>query len=280
MPSDALKSRACLLLAAFLFSTGGAAIKGSSFGAWEVAGTRSLIASAVLFMLLPEARRRINWHHLLAALSYALTLVLFVVANKLTTAANAIFLQSTGPIYLLLAAPLLLKEPVKRADVWSMGLMAAGMSLFFIDAEAATAIATDPTRGTLLAAVSGAFWAGVVVGLRWLERDAPGSGPSTVAWGNALAFVISLPFLSGIPSGGVTDWLGVAYLGCFQLALAYVLLSRGLRGVPALEASLLLLLEPALNPLWTWLTLNERPSGWAIAGGALIVSATIARLRR
>jgi drug/metabolite transporter, DME family len=99
-----------------------------------------------------------------------------------------------------------------------------------------------------------------------------------VAAGNAIAFLISLPFLSGIPAGTAIDWLGVAYLGCFQLAV--VLLSRGLRRVPALEASLLLLLEPALNPFWTWLVLRERPSAWAIAGGALILSATIARLRR
>lgn len=280
MPSDALKSRACLLLAAFLFSTGGAAIKGSSFGAWEIAGARSLIAAVVLLALVPEARRRVNWRHLLVGLSYALTLVSFVAANKLTTSANAIFLQSTGPIYLLLAAPLLLKEPVKRADAWALALMAAGMSLFFVDAERATAIATDPARGNLLAAVSGAFWAGVVAGLRWLERDSPGSGPSTVAVGNTIAFFISLPFLAGIPVGAVSDWAGVAYLGCFQLALAYVLLSRGLRGVPALEASILLLLEPALNPFWTWLMLGERPSTWALTGGVLIVSATFVRLRR
>ena len=279
MPSDALKSRACLLLAAFLFSTGGAAIKGSSFGAWEIAGARSLIAAAVLLALVPEARRRVNWRHLLVGLSYALTIVTFVAANKLTTSANAIFLQSTGPIYLLLAAPLLLKEPVKRADAWAMALMAAGMSLFFVDAERATAIATDPARGNVLGAISGLFWAGVVAGLRWLERDAPGSGPATVAVGNVLAFVISVPFLTGIPAGTASDWAGVIYLGCFQLALAYVLLSRGLRGVPALEASLLLLLEPALNPVWTWLTLAEMPSAWAIAGGVLIVSATVVRLR-
>ncbi|HZO56795.1 MAG TPA: DMT family transporter [Bryobacteraceae bacterium] len=280
MPSDALKSRAYLLLAALLFSTGGAVIKGSSFAAWEIAGARSLIAAVVLVALVPEARRRVNWRHLLVGLSYALTLVSFVAANKLTTSANAIFLQSTGPIYLLLAAPLLLKESVTRADALAMALMAAGMSLFFVDAETATTIATDPARGNILAAFSGAAWAGVVAGLRWLERDTPGSGPSTVAAGNAIAFLISLPFLSGIPKGTAIDWLGVAYLGCFQLAVAYVLLSRGLRRVPALEASLLLLLEPALNPFWTWLVLRERPSAWAIAGGALILSATIARLRR
>lgn len=280
MSHDALKSRLCLLLAAFLFSTGGAAIKGSSFGAWEIAGGRSLIAAAALWAIVPEARRRVNWRHCLVGLSYALTLVAFVAANKMTTSANAIFLQATGPIYLLLAAPLLLKEPVKRADGWALALMAVGMALFFVDAERATAIATDPERGNLLAAFSGATWAGVVAGLRWLERASPGSGSSTVAVGNAIAFFISVPFLAGLPRGTLQDWLGVVYLGCFQLALAYVLLSRGLRGVPALEASLLLLLEPALNPFWTWLTLGEKPSPWAIAGGVLIVTATTARLRR
>ena len=280
MPSDAVKSRAYLLLAAFLFSTGGAAIKGSPFSAWEIAGARSLIAAVVLVLVVPEARRGVNWRHLLVGLSYALTLVSFVAANKLTTSANAIFLQSTGPLYLLLAAPFLLKERVKRADLWALALMGVGMALFFVDAEPATSIATDPARGNLLAALSGATWAGVVAGLRWLERESPGSGPSTVAAGNAIAFLISLPFLSGMPTGTAQDWAGLIYLGCFQIALAYVLLSRGLRGVPAIEASLLLLLEPALNPFWTWLTLGERPSAWAMAGGTLILAATMVRLRK
>jgi len=280
MPSDALKSRACLLLAALLFSTGGAAIKGAPFTAWEIAGFRSLIAAVALLALVPDARRRVGWRHLLVGLSYALTLVSFVAANKLTTSANAIFLQSTGPLYLLLAAPLLLKEPVTKADGWALALMGAGMSLFFVSSDQATAIAADPARGNLLAAFSGAMWAGVVAGLRWLERDSPGSGPTTVIAGNAIAFLISVPFLTGVPAGTLSGWLAIAYLGCFQIALAYVLLSRGLRGVPALEASLLLLLEPALNPFWTWLMLGEWPSTWALAGGGLIVSATIARMRR
>jgi drug/metabolite transporter, DME family len=280
MQNDLWRCRACLLLAAFLFSTGGAAIKFTSFGAWEIAGMRSLIAAVALVALVPEARRHVTWRHLLAGLSYALTLVSFVAANKLTTSANAIFLQSTGQIYLLLAAPLLLKEPVKRADGWALALMACGMGLFFVSSDQATAIAADPARGNLLAAFSGATWAGVVASLRWLERDAPGSGPSTVAAGNLLAFLISLPFLSGIPSGSISDWTALIYLGCFQIALAYVFLSRGLRGVPAIEASLLLLLEPALNPFWTWITLGEEPSAWALAGGFLIVSATVVRLRR
>lgn len=280
MQNDVWTCRACLLLAAFLFSTGGAAIKFTSFGAWEIAGIRSLIAAVALLAVIPEARRRITWRHLLAGLCYALTLVTFVAANKLTTSANAIFLQSTGPLYLLIAAPLLLKESVKKADAWALALMACGMALFFVSTDPATVLATNPARGNLLAAISGAAWAGVVGSLRWLERDSPGSGPSTVVAGNLIAFLISLPFLSHVPAGSASDWAALLYLGCFQIALAYVFLSRGLRGVPAIEASLLLLLEPALNPFWTWISLGERPSSWALAGGMLIVSATVVRLRR
>lgn len=280
MTGDALKSRACLLAAAFLFSTGGAAIKAAAMPAWEIAGARSLVAALALLALVPGSRRLPSRRHLLVALSYALTLVAFVAANKLTTSANAIFLQSTAPLYLLLASPLLLKEPVKRADVWGLLLMATGMALLFTSADPPTALAVDPMRGNLLSTFSGFTWAGVVLGVRWLERETPGAGAATVVHGNVMAFLICLPFFEGLPVASATAWATILYMGCFQVALAYVFLTRGLRGVPALEASLLLLLEPALNPLWTWLAHGERPTPVALAGGALIVSATAVRLLR
>ncbi|MCC7237858.1 MAG: EamA family transporter [Bryobacterales bacterium] len=280
MTGEALKSRACLLASAFLFSTGGAAIKAAGMPSWEIAGARSLVAALALLALVPGSRRLAGRRHLLVAFSYALTLVAFVAANKLTTSANAIFLQSTAPLYLLLASPLLLKEPVKRADVWGLVLMAAGMVLLFTSADPPTALAADPMRGNLLATFSGLTWAGVVLGVRWLERDRPGDGAAMVVHGNIMAFLICLPFFDGVPSASATAWATILYMGCIQVALAYVFLTRGLRGVPALEASLLLLFEPALNPLWTWLAHGERPTPVALAGGALIVSATGVRLLR
>jgi drug/metabolite transporter (DMT)-like permease len=274
-----LSGRFMLIAAAVLFSTGGAAIKGTTLTNWQVAGFRSLLAALVLPALLPEARGPWNGRHALAGLSYALTLVLFVSATKLTTAANAIFLQSTAPLYLLAAGPWLLKEPVRKADALALLLMAAGMSAIFAGQEPARHTAPDPFTGNLLALLSGVTWAGVLAGLRWLESRQPGSGAATVTAGNLLAFLICLPNLFSAASATPRDALAIVYLGCFQVGLAYVLLSRGLRRVPALEASLLLMLEPALNPLWTFALLGETPSSLAIAGGALILAGALARLR-
>ena len=107
-------SRYGVLAAALLFSTGGAAIKACSLTGWQVAGFRSGVAAVALWLLVPGARRQWNWRTLLAGIFYAATLILFVTANKLTTSANAIFLQSTAPLYLLLLGPLVLREPVRR----------------------------------------------------------------------------------------------------------------------------------------------------------------------
>src|SRR5688500_90238 len=116
-----------LLGAALLFSTGGAAIKATTLTAWQVAGFRSAVAAAAVFLLVPAARRGWTWHVLPVGVAYAATLVLFVAANKLTTSANAIFLQSTAPLYMLAFGPLLLKELVRRRDLAFMAPVLLGL---------------------------------------------------------------------------------------------------------------------------------------------------------
>lgn len=275
----AAASRLQLLAAAFLFSTGGAAIKATSLTGWQVAGFRSLVAAVALFVLVPAARRGWSRRTLLVAVGYAGTLVLFVLANKLTTSANAIFLQDTAPLYLLLLGPWLLREPVRRSDILLMVIIAAGMSLFFIGGQQAQRTAPDPLRGNLIAALSGVCWAMTIGGLRWIETARQGreSGMATVVAGNLIAGLVCLP--KALPIGAPTfaDWSVILYLGVFQIGLAYVFLTRAMRRTPALEASLLLLAEPAMNPVWAWLVHGERPGGLAILGGALILAATIGR---
>lgn len=264
-----------LALAALLFSTGGAAIKAVTLNGWQVAGLRSGIAALVIFLLVPAARRGWSWRTLLVGVGYAATLILFVVANKLTTSANTIFLQSTAPLYMVFLSPLLLHEKVRRSDIITVGVVAIGLALFFVGSERPYATAPNPFLGNVLAAFSGLGWAFTVSGLRWLSRDGTGErGTACVVAGNFLALLICLPMMFPLTGATMTDWVTISYLGVFQIGAAYLLVTSALRHLTALEASVILLIEPALNPLFAWLAHGERPSLWAIAGGVLIIGAT------
>jgi drug/metabolite transporter, DME family len=279
-----LAARLRLLAAAALFSTGPAAIKACGLSAWQVAGFRSGAAALFLLAVLPNRRRLLQPRLWMVGVAYAGTLVCYAVASKLTTAANAIFLQSTFPIYLLLLSPLLLRERVRRGDLLFLAVVMAGMALLLLGDDAATAVATDPMRGNVLSLVSGLFWAITLVGLRWLERDTAaggeGLGQAAVVAGNALAFLACLPLALPVGSARAVDWLLVTYLVVVQIGLSYLLLTRAMGRVPALEAGLLLMLEPVLAPLWAWAAHGERPTGWALAGGAVILGATLLRTLR
>ncbi|HZU24503.1 MAG TPA: DMT family transporter [Bryobacteraceae bacterium] len=272
-----LRPRLLLIATAVLFSTGGAVIKGTTLNGWQVGGLRSVIAATAILILIPDARRNWTLRQAPVALAYGSTVLLYVTATKLTTAANAIFLQESAPLWVFFTAPLLLKERIRRSDIVLIGAVAAGMALFFTGSEPARATAPDPRLGNMLALASGLTWALTITGLRWIARDAtPGSfaGMSTIALGNLAAAIVAAVFAFPIVHFTLRDAAAVTWLGLFQISLAYVLLTRGIRSVPVFEATTLLLLEPALNPLWTWLVHGERPSAHALAGGGIIVLAT------
>ena len=280
-----------IVLAALLFSTGGAAIKACALGGWQVASFRSGIAAAALLLLVPAARRGWSRRTVLVGLAYAATVILFVLANKLTTAANSIFLQSAAPLYILMLGPWLLREPIRRSDIRIMGLAAVGLGMFFVGIQSPQATAPDPLRGNILAALAGVSWALTIVGLRWLGRSDnpkskirnPGSSESTiaaVALGNLIAFGVALPWALPVGESQAKDWVLIGFLGVFQIGLAYVLLTGGIGHITALEASLLLLIEPVLNPIWALLIHGEEPTGWALIGGLLILGATVLKSAR
>lgn len=276
-PLSTLGSRLRVLAAAALFSSGGAAIKAVSLNAWQVACFRSAVAAVALFLLLPEARRRPTLRVLMVGVAYASTMVLFVLSNKLTTSASAIFLQSTAPLYVLLLSPWLLEERIRVADLVYMGALALGLGAFFLGLDPVSATAPNPMLGNVLALLSGVSWALTVMGLRALGRGDTDWSPASALWGNILAFLGCLALALPVVTSRPADWLVIAYLGTFQIALAYVFLVRGLRRLRALEVSLLLLLEPVLNPIWAWLVHGERPGGWSITGGVLILLATLVK---
>ena len=271
-------SRLQILATAILFSTGGAAIKATALTGWQISCFRSGIAAIVLLALLPDARRGWNRRVWLVGLAYAGALTSYVVANKLTTAANTIFLFSAVPLYVLLLGPWLLKEPFHRRDVFVVGAFLVGMTCCFLGSDSPVETAPSPLEGNIVAALGGFFFALTIMGLRWMARDDPHgrnrSIPAVVA-GNLIVFVICLAGALPIESSTSTDWLWIVYLGSIQVGLAYVLLTRAVRTVPAMEVSVLLLIEPVLNPVWAWWLHGEIPSVWTIGGGALIVLAIL-----
>ena len=210
----------------------------------------------------------------------ASTLLLFVHANKLTTAANTIFLQSTAPLWILILAPRLLGERPRRADVVFTGFLSLGAVLFFIGIQQPFATAPDPRTGNLLALIAGLTWALALMGLRWVQwgdSDPGGAAGATVAWGNVVAFVVALPAALPLGNASGRDFAVIAYLGLFQIGAAYALMTGAVRRLRALEVALFMLLEPVASVLWAWWLHGEKPGPWALAGGALIVGSTAGR---
>lgn len=264
------QARLAIVGAAVCWSTAGAAIKWAGelgLTGWQTGGGRAVVAAAVMALLMPAARRGWNRRTTVVAVAYAATTVLFVLANTLTTSANAIFLQDVSPLWVILLSPWLLGERPTRQDLLAAPIYIGGTALFFIDE-----LAPGAGVGNLLAILSGVAFALLILGLRWL-RD--GGADAAVLQGNLLAFAICLP---GALQGGPLSEKAigvVTFLGVFQLGLAYVLFNRGVRVVSAVEASLLALVEPVLNPIWAFIVAGERPGKWAIAGGSLILAATV-----
>jgi drug/metabolite transporter (DMT)-like permease len=260
-----LQSRLLLVAAAVLWSTAGAAIKSCGLDALQIAGGRSLVAGAFIFLAAREARARPDRRVLLVSCAYAGTVTLFVIATKLTTAANAIFIQDTAPLWVLVLSPWLLGERPTRGELLAIPIFGLGLGLFFMDE-----LAPGQSFGNVVALFSGVAFALSIMGLRTLRER----GPAALVWGNFVAAAVTLPFWGRGPAATPTDLGIVLFLGIFQLGLAYLCFSRGVTGTPAIEASLIILVEPVLNPIWTFLVAGERMGPWAIAGGAVVLLAT------
>ncbi|MGZ5430776.1 MAG: DMT family transporter [Thermoanaerobaculia bacterium] len=268
-PLSPLRGRLLVVAAALLWSTGGLAIKLVPLSALGVAFWRSFVSAIFLVVVFRPARAR--WRHasISTSLIYALMILSFVSATKMTTAANAIFLQYTGPLYVLAFAPFLLKERFRRVDAVAVAVALAGMSLFFVGRLDPGALA-----GNLVAVVAGFFFGLVIL---FLRRDAAGDAIPSVIAGNFLAAALAFPFARGHLALDGRGILLILFLGIVQMGISYVLFVRGLTVVPAAEASLLGMLEPMFNPLWAFLGLGEKPSAWALLGGAIVLAAVAGR---
>lgn len=272
-----MSGRLQVLIAAVLFSTAGVVVKATVLTSWQVAGFRSAVAAAFL-LLVARIPLRPTWPTAAVGLIIAITFITFIIANKLTTSAHAVFLQAAAPLYLVLLGPWLLGERVHARDAPFLGVVLLGVALLFTGSVSPSVTAPNPVLGNIVGAASGVTWALVLVGVRYVSRAHGLEGAMTATfYGNVFAFLLCVPFALPVGAAGPVDWAVIGYLGCFQLALAYILLNRGIGKLPALEASLLLLLEPALNPLWTFLVHGETPGIVGSIGGGLVLVATTAR---
>ena len=260
-----------IVAAALLWSTGGIGIKAIDDAPLKVTFYRSLFAAAALFILFrPRVWAQRQWTSTrafaAAIISYGACLTSFVVATKWTTAANAIFLQYAGVVWVLLLAPFVTRERMRAADAIAVGIALAGMALFFVGRFEPRGMS-----GNLMALVSSVFFAALILSLRLENRAAE----SAITWGNLALAAILLPFVWSDLRLTAKSLIVLLFLGVVQIGLAYVLFVRGLKHVTATQASLTGMLEPVANPVWVFLFLGERPSLSAVFG-ALIVLAAIA----
>ena len=268
-----------LIITATLWSFGGLLIKMIEWNSFAIAGGRSFFAAIVLWIFLRRPKFTWSSAQLGAAIAYACCCGLFVVATKLTTAANAIVLQYTGPIYVALLSGWLLHEKITRLDWITIFIVIAGMALFFADS-----LSADGMAGNIIAIISGISFAFLAL---FLRKQKHGSPIESLLLGNIIIFVCaspwmfsfsentsSIPLLNGLDATGLF-WLSI--LGIIQLGIPYILYGKAIKHVTALEATLVPVLEPLLNPLWVLLIQHEKPSTISIIGGIIILGAMLVR---
>jgi drug/metabolite transporter (DMT)-like permease len=261
-----------VLGAAILWSTGGLFIKATHLSAFELSFGRSLLAAIIIAILTRREGFGINKISAITSILYAALLILFVLATKLTTAANAIFLQYTAPVYVLIFEPLFYKEKFRLRDLTTVAVCVAGMSLFFVGK-----LRPEDISGNLLALLSGVCFALFFLLMRHSKARDVNRASATI-YGNLISVVICAPAFFGALRRGISavDFGCIAYLGIVQLGLAYLLFTSAMaRGVRSLDASIIGYIEPVLNPVWVFLFIGERPSGWAIVGGAIIIASVL-----
>ena len=264
-----------VLGAAVLWSTGGLFIKATSLSAVQLSFGRSLLAAITVAIVTRREGFGLNRVTSITSVLYAALLLLFVMATKLTTAANAIFLQYTAPVYVLILEPLFYKEKFRSRDLLTVAVCVVGMSLFFVGK-----LRPQDIDGNLLALGSGVCFALYFLLLRH-SRAREVNRASSVIYGNLIVVLICAPsFFNAARRGISTNDIGsMAYLGIIQIGFAYLLFTLAMaRGLRSLDASIVGYIEPVLNPIWVFLFIGERPSSWAIVGGAIIVSSVVCHM--
>lgn len=260
-----IKGIFAVFLTALLWSSGGLFIKLISLSPMQISFFRCLIAALVFLIIFRSKVLKLNPLALLNSIAYAVVLVLFVYATKTTTAANAIFLQSTAPIYVLIFEPLLTKSKYEKINIITISVCFIGMILFFVGD-----LSPGDINGNIAALVAGLAFAAFFLGMKKNEGK---FGEASIFYGNILVSIFCAPFVFELQSLSSADLAMVSFLGIFQIAIPYALFSYGIQKIKAVEASIISMFEPVLNPLWVFLGYGEIPKLNAIIGGVIIITA-------
>lgn len=257
-----------LVIAAVLWSTGGLFIKLVDWNPLAIAGARSGIAAFIMLIYLRKPISKLNKVKFFGATSYAALVILFVVANKITTSANAILLQFTAPIWVALFSKWFLNESIKKSDWISIIAVMFGMTLFFLGD-----LKTGNMTGNFIAILSGIAMATFIILLK-LQKE--GSPVEMTLIGNVLTFAICIPFILMV-TPSLKSILGILVLGIFQLGISYILYTTAVQYVSTIEAILIPIIEPLLNPVWVYLVTKESPGLYGFLGGSIIITSIILR---
>ena len=259
-----------LIIAALMWSLGGLFIKLVNLNPMAITGIRSLGAAVVLLIYIKKPKLYWNRYFFTGVLAYSMMVILYVISIRLTTAANAIFLEFTAPLYVVVYGYFLLNERINRFDIFAMVIIFLGMGLFFMDE-----LSFYGFWGNILALLAGVCLALVTV----LIRKEKESAFEIVFFGNALTTIICLPFIiQGFSSTTQVDWFIIFGLGIFQLGIPYLLYTTALKYVSALDAILVGMLEPVFNPIWVYIFVGEAMGEWAFIGAALVIIGTLGRV--
>jgi drug/metabolite transporter (DMT)-like permease len=258
-----------VFIAATLWSSGGLFVKLITLSPMQISFFRCLVAALTFAVIFRKKVFQCNKMTLLNSVFYAGVLIFYVIAMKTTTAANAIFLQSTAPIYVLIFEPVINKTNYEKANVVTIAVCFIGMILFFLgDLE------PGQLEGNLFGLLSGILFAAFFLGMKKNDKKYQ---QSSIFYGNILVALISLPFILSIEELMFADLWKVSFLGVFQIAIAYAFFSYGLKRIIAVEASIISMVEPVLTPFWVFIGYGEIPSVTASIGGTIILAAISVR---
>lgn len=257
-----------MIIASVLWSIGGIFIKLINWNPMAIAGSRSAIAALVMMVYLKKFKFKINKSMLICACSYSLLVILFVSANKLTTSANAILLQFTSPVWVALLSRAILKQKISRIDGITIIFVILGMIMFFIDE-----LEMSYLLGNILAILSGIVMAGMIL---LFQQQKENSLVEITLLGNVITAIVAIPFYF-ISSPGMESVLPLFILGVFQLGIPYLLYVLAIPNVTAIDAVLIPVLEPLLNPLWVFIFAKESPTLFSLLGGGLVLLSVTVR---